>query len=94
MGSFYHPLIYRVLTAQGKWPKNNPPGKNREFGNVTKIQGNMFAQVVNSLILNIQDIEIFATNFSKSVLLMKLSKFLKWVKLKFPVGQGKQGICN
>ena len=31
-------------------------GKHREFGNFVKTQGMWFAQVVNSLILNVKDI--------------------------------------
>ena len=39
-----------------------------------KTQGIVFAQVVNSVILKIQDIAIFAVKFSKSVSLMKLAQ--------------------
>ena len=56
---------------QGKWPCH---GKHREFGNFARTQGILFGQVVNSFILKIQDIAIFAAKFSndcKSVLLMK-----------------------
>ena len=46
-------------------------GKHREFGNFAKSQGIMFAQVVhvNSLILKVKDIGVFATKifiFSRS----------------------------
>ena len=40
--------------------KNPCQGKHREFGNFAKTQGIWFAQVVNSLILKIMDIAIFA----------------------------------
>ena len=60
---------------QGKWPKKNPcQGKHREFGNVVKTQGKnrefclntgrtqgiLLVQVVNTLILKVKDIAIFA----------------------------------
>ena len=49
----------------GKMAKKNPcQGKHREFGkfcqNTGKTQGILFAQVVNSLILKVKDISIFA----------------------------------
>ena len=50
-------------------------GKTQAFGSCAKTQGILFAQVVNSLRLKIQDIVIFAAKFSnylKSVFLMKL----------------------
>ena len=73
----------RVPTAQGKqgkWPKKFPARKHREFGNFAKTRGIWFAQVVNSLILKVKDISIFAAKISfffktdksaKSVLCMK-----------------------
>ena len=58
----------RVPTAQGKqgkWKNKNPcQGKHREFGNFAKTQGILFAQVVNSLILKVKDIAIFAAKIS------------------------------
>ena len=45
--------------------------------NTVKTQGIWFAQVVNSLILKIKDISIFATNISK--FLLKLDKSAKSV---------------
>ena len=39
-------------------------GKHREFGNFAKTQGNLFGQVVNSLILKVKDIAIFAAKIS------------------------------
>ena len=39
-------------------------GKHREFGNFAKTQGILFAQVVNSLILKVKDIAIFAAKIS------------------------------
>ena len=49
----------------GKMVKNiSCQGKHREFGNFAKTQGIWFAQVVNSLILKVKDIGIFAAKFS------------------------------
>ena len=72
--------IIRVPTAQGKqgkWSKIISQGKHRENENFVKTQGILFAQVVNSLVINIKDIAIFATFFpqkldrsAKSVLCM------------------------
>ena len=51
--------------TQGKWPKKNPcQGKHREFGNFAKTQGILFAQDVNSLILEVKHIAIFAAKIS------------------------------
>ena len=68
-----------VPTAQGKhrqiFKKDPCQGKHKEFGNFAKTQGVLFAQVVHSLILDIQHIAIIGVkilNFSKSVLHMKL----------------------
>ena len=44
--------------------KNRCQGKLREFGNCAKTQGILFAQVVNSLILKVKDIAIFAAKIS------------------------------
>ena len=41
-------------------------GKHREFGNFAKTQGILFAQVVNSLILKVKAIAIFAAKMSIS----------------------------
>ena len=50
----------------GKMLGKNPClEKHREFGNSAKTQGIWFAKVVNSLILKIQYIEMFAVKFSK-----------------------------
>ena len=47
----------------GKMAKANPcQGKHREFGDFSKTQGFFFVQVVNSLILKIKNIVIFAAN--------------------------------
>ena len=51
--------------------------KHREFGNFAKTQGIWFCQVVNSLILKVKDISVFAPNISKFVL--KLDKSAKSV---------------
>ena len=49
----------------GIMAKKNPcQGKHREFGNFAKTQGSWFAQVVNSLILKVNDISIFAAKIS------------------------------
>ena len=52
-------------------------GKHREFGYFAKTQGIWFAQVVNSLILKVKDISIFAAKISKKKL--KLDKSAKSV---------------
>ena len=61
---YVNPNTIRVSTAQGKqgkWFLKNPcQGKHREFGNFAKTQGIWFALVVNSLILKVKDILIFA----------------------------------
>ena len=45
--------------------KQNPSQeKHREFGNFAKTQGIWFAQVVNSKILKVKDISIFAAKIS------------------------------
>ena len=49
----------------GKMAKKNPcQGKHREIGNFVKTQGIWFSQVVNSLILKVKDITIFAARIS------------------------------
>ena len=46
--------------------ENGPKkGKPKEFGNFAKTQGIWFAQVVNSLILKVNDISVFAAKISK-----------------------------
>ena len=56
---------FLVLTAQGKWSKNDScKGKHRDFGKVVKTQGISYAPVLNSLVLNINDIVIFAAKFT------------------------------
>ena len=80
-------LLHRENRENG--PKNSLQGKHRELRNFAKTQGVLFAQVVNSLIIKMEDISIFATKysiFSKSALLMKLLKFLKFGQVKFLVG--------
>ena len=79
----------------GKMTKIIPcQGKHREFGNFAKTQGILFAQVVNSLILKVKDIAIFAAKisiFSRSWIgLFCLCNSHKLYKLaQFAVGQGK-----
>ena len=46
-------------------------GKHRGFGNFAKTQGIWFAQVVNSLILKVKDISIFAA----------ISLYICWISL-------------
>ena len=55
--------------------------KHREFGNFAKTHGIWFAQVVNSLILKVSDIAIFAAKISKknSNLFLKVDKSAKSV---------------
>ena len=49
----------------GKMAKKIPcQGKHRESGNFAKTQGIWFAQVVNSLILKVKDVLIFAAKIS------------------------------
>ena len=59
-----HQVDCRVPTAQGKqgkWPKKIPcQGKHKEFGNSATTLGILFAQVVNSLLLKIQDVVIIS----------------------------------
>ena len=44
--------------------KKSLSGKYREFVNLAKTQGILVAQVVNSLILKVKDISIFAAKIS------------------------------
>ena len=44
--------------------KQKNQGKHREFGNFAKTQGIWYAQFVNSLILKVKYISIFAANIS------------------------------
>ena len=55
---------YPMHRENGKWPKKISVRENREIGNFAKTQGIWFAQVVNSLILKVKDITIFATRIS------------------------------
>ena len=70
-GRWVEICIYRVPTAQGKqgkWPNKIPcQGKHREFGNFAK------TQVVNSLILKVKHILIFATKISISFKVCQVS---------------------
>ena len=65
-------LCVRVPTAQriqGKRPpKNACQGEYSQFGNYTKTPGIWFAQVVNSLILKLKDIAMFAAKIPKTFL--------------------------
>ena len=51
---------------QGKWPKHSLPGKTQGIRTFSKIQGFLFAQVVNFLILKVKIIVIFVVKISKS----------------------------
>ena len=74
-------------------------GKHREFGNFAKTQGIWFAQVVNSLILKVKDISIFAAKIPNSLLIWiclpsqfgvcNSHKSRKLAKGQFSVRQGK-----
>ena len=58
--------------------KKNPcQRKHREFGNFAKTQGILFGQVVNSLILKVKDIAIFAAKIS--IFFPKLDRYGKSV---------------
>ena len=74
----------RVPTAQGKqgkWPKKSLSGKAQGIWkccqNTGKTQGIWFAQIVNSLILKVNDILIFAVKISN--FFVKLDKPAKSV---------------
>ena len=71
-----------VQGSQGTWKtgkmattKCPSQGKHREFGNFAKTQGILFAQVVNSLILMVRDIAIFAMEIS--IFSLKLDRSAK-----------------
>ena len=69
-------------------------GKHREFLNFAKTQGVLFcssSKFHDSKDTGYCDICHNIFDFSKSVLLMKLLKFLELTRGKFPVGQG---ICK
>ena len=83
----------------GKMAKEIPrQGKHREFGNIAKTRGIWFAQVVNSLILKVKYISIFAAKISIFFLswisllsqfcVCKHHKLRKLAQGKFAVGQG------
>ena len=81
----------------GKMAKKNPcQGKHREFGNFAKTQGIWFAQVVNSLILKVKDISVFAAKVSiflriwiRQFCVCNSHKSRKLAQGKFTVRQGK-----
>ena len=94
----------RVPSAKGKKgkmaKKKNPcQRKHREFGNLAKTQGIWFAQVVNSLILKVKDMLVFAAKISKFCLkldslpsqfcICNSHKSHKLAQGTFAVGQGK-----
>ena len=67
--SFHHARVPTTQGKQGTWPHRFPDRENT--GNLAILQKKKkkkkeisFAQVVNSLILNIQDIAMFAVDFS------------------------------
>ena len=66
----------------GKMAKRIPcHGKHREFGNFANTQGIWFAEVVNSLILQVKDISKFAAAIS--TFFSKLDKSAKSVLCMF-----------
>ena len=99
----------RVPTAQGKqgeWPKKNPSLTGKTQGiwkfcqNTGKTQGILFGQVVNTLILKVKDIAMFAAEtsifFSRSwrglptqFCVCNSHKLCKLAQGKVAVGQGK-----
>ena len=90
--------LHKQNRENGK--KNPCQGKHREFGNFAKIQGIWFAvKVVNSLILKVKDISIFAAKISNFFLnwisllsqgcVCNSHKSRKLAQAKFAVGQGK-----
>ena len=95
-------LCVRIPTAQGKqgkWQKKSQ-GKHREFRNLAKTQGILFAQVINSLMPKVKDIAIFAAKkihfFSRSWIglpsqfcVSNSHKLCELTQEKFAVGQGK-----
>ena len=66
--SIFSGLRSRVPTAQWKTEngqkdsRSGKLGKHREFGNFAKTQGIWFARVVNSVILKVKEMSIFAAN--------------------------------
>ena len=92
--------VYQCTLATGKTGKMAKKipcqGKHRESGNFAKTQGIWFAQVVNSLILKVKDVLIFAAKFQRSWIRQfcvcnshKSRKSCKLAQGKFTVRQGK-----
>ena len=80
--------------VHGTYAKSGSPlhRENGENGNQKNPQGIWFAQVVNSLILNIQNIAIFELNFGtfqSQFRIWNCYKYWKMPREKFPVWQGK-----
>ena len=71
--------LHRENRENGKI--NSLLGKTQGFDNFAKTQGILFAQVVNSLLLKIQDITIFAVNVSKPVRLFAYENWHKFMGL-------------
>ena len=67
-----HPL-HRENRENGQKKKNPCQGKHRKFGNYSKTQGIWFAQVINSLILNVKDISLFAAKIPQKKLKLDMS---------------------
>ena len=95
---------FRVPTAQGKqgkWPKESLSGKTQGIWkfcqNTGKTQGIWFAQVVNSLMLKVKDISVFAAKISlffrriwkRQFCVCNSHKPRKLAQGKFTVKQGK-----
>ena len=75
----HHPIDRQGTHFTGKTGETGKMAKrkHREFGNFAKTQGIWFTQVVNSLILKVKDISVFAPKISKFCL--KLDKSAKSV---------------
>ena len=82
---------FRVPTAQGKQGKWQEKICVREFVIFARTQGILFAQVVNSMILKILDIAIFAATFFRSVSHIKLLQISEIGTGKFSSRTGKTG---
>ena len=98
--SYTNPGYQRHRENRENDQKNPCQGKHREYGNFAKTQGILFPQVVNSLILKVKDIAIFAAKISKKKSISWISlpiqffvcnshKLFKLAQGKFVVGQGK-----
>ena len=69
--------IWKFCQKQGIWFAQVV--KHREFGKFAKTQGIWCAQVVNSLILKVNDISIFAAKIPNFLFIFKLARSTKSV---------------